>query len=200
MSREAQRTAKPRGASATRRRAAIHTLAVTMVACLVALAGCSSSEPESAYTFDVEVPVADDGVDAEGAGSLPDPCSLLTPAAITASSGIEFADGYFNDDQSTETQSICEWLPTDATFPLVQVYVSGGAGQISTQRATAESMMGVAVDVTVPGAQDAYAVAKGSILGMAVGDYFVQVSYMTTDGSDVLGITLALATEAAASV
>jgi hypothetical protein len=174
-------------------------LAIVAAACL-ALAGCSSSEPETTFTYDVEVPDADDPGTVPDGGSLPDPCSLLTPAAITATSGIEFADGYFNDDQSTDTQSICEWLPTDATFPLVQVYVSGGAGQISTQRATAESMMGAGVDVTVPGAQDAYAVAKGSILGMAVGDYFVQVSYMTTDGTDVLGITSALAAEAAASL
>jgi hypothetical protein len=60
--------------------------------------------------------------------------------------------------------------------------------------------MGTAVDVTVPGAQDAYAVAKGSILGMTVGDYFVQVGYMSTDGLDALGITSALAADAAAAL
>ena len=193
---EAQVALNPRSVARTASRG---SLAIVAAACL-ALAGCSSSEPESSYTFDVEVPVADDPGTAPDAGSLPDPCSLLTPAAISATSGIDFAEGYFNDDLSTDTQSICEWLPTDATFPLVQVYVSGGADQISTQRATAESMFGTGVDVTLPGAQDAYAVAKGSVLGMAVGDYFVQVSYMTTDGTDVLAITSALAAEAAAAL
>ena len=169
-------------------------VAVAAAACL-ALAGCGSSEPDATLSDDVNVSPAD-----AGSGSLPDPCSLLTPASISAASGIDFADGYFNDELSNDTQSICEWLPTGATFPLVQVYVSGGAEQISTQRATAESTMGVGVDVAVAGAQDAYAVAKGSILGMAVGDYFVQVSYMTTDGSDVLAITSALAADAAAAL
>jgi hypothetical protein len=104
-----------------------------------------------------------------------------------------------NAQLSNDTQSICEWKP-EAGFPFVQVIVVGGADQVSTQRATAASMMGAVTDVTVPGASGAYSVANGSILGMAAGDYFLQVSYMSTGTADVSAITSALAANAVAAL
>jgi hypothetical protein len=190
------------GISQPSRRAAMRGVAVTAVVC-AALAGCSSGDPEDTLSYTVSIPAAGDAGDAgdvADTGAIPDPCALLTPAGIAAASGLSFADGVFNASQSTDTQSVCEWHASSGALPIVHVLVSPGASQVRTQRATAESMMGVAVDVTVPGADDAYAVANGTILGMAVGDYFVQVSYMTTDTADVLAITSAVAAQAAASL
>lgn len=109
------------------------------------------------------------------------------------------AAGVINAQLSNDTQSICEWKP-EGGFPFVQVIVVGGADQVKTQRATAASMMGAVTDVTVPGASGAYCVANGTILGMAVGGYFVQVSYMSTSAADVSAITSALAANAAAAL
>jgi hypothetical protein len=197
MSREATKTALSGGRSALCTRAAIPTrvavrvLAVATATCL-ALAGCSSTEPGATSSLTADVSAA-------GSGSLPDPCSLLTPADIADAAGVTMADGVINAELSNDTQSICEWKP-EGGFPFVQVIVVGGADQVTTQRATAESMMGAGADVTVSGARDAYAVANGTILGMAVGDYFVQVSYMSTGAADASAITSLLAADAAAAL
>jgi hypothetical protein len=180
------------GSSAITTRGAVRALAVATAACLT-LAGCSSADPGTTNSNQVTVS------DAAGSGSLPDPCSLLTPADIATASGVTMADGVINAQLSNDTQSICEWKP-EAGFPFVQVIVVGGADQVSTQRATAASMMGAVTDVTVPGASGAYSVANGSILGMAAGDYFLQVSYMSTGTADVSAITSALAANAVAAL
>lgn len=186
MSREARKVAQSGG------RTAIRALAVATAACL-ALAGCSSADSGTTNSYQVTLSAA------AGSGSLPDPCSLLTPSDIVAASGVTMADGVINAQLSNDTQSICEWKP-EAGFPFVQVIVVGGADQVSTQRATAASMMGAVTDVTVPGASGAYSVANGSILGMAAGDYFLQVSYMSTGTADVSAITSALAANAVAAL
>jgi hypothetical protein len=192
MSREVRKMALSGGLSTIPTRVAVRAFAVATAACL-ALAGCSSSDSGTTSSNDVNASPA------AGSGSLPDPCSLLTPSDIAAASGVTMADGVINAQLSNDTQSICEWKP-ESGFPFVQVIVVGGADQVSTQRATAESMMGASADVTVPGASGAYSVANGSILGMAAGDYFVQVAYMSTSAADVSAITSVLAADAAAAL
>ena len=147
----------------------------------LALAGCSSSDD------------APNTPDAAEAGDIPDPCSLLSAADIEAVSGVAFQPGVFNEDLSTDFQSICDYSPVDGVFPLVQVLVSPGEAQVATQRSTAGDMLGGTVDVTVSGASDAYAVAGGSIVGMAANGYFVQLSYMSSDVADVTSTTVSLA-------
>jgi len=192
MSHTASRTAHSGGRSAIRTGAALRALAVATAACL-ALAACSSSDSGATGS-----PAA--GVSAAaGSGSLPDPCSLLTPADIATASGVTMAEGAINAQLSNDTQSICEWKPAGG-FPFVQVIVSGTADQVTTERATADSMLGATTDVTVPGATGAYSVANGTIVGMAAGGHFLQVAFMSTNSADVSAITTALAADAVAAL
>ena len=165
-------------------------LGSSAIALALALAGCSSSDAD---------PTAPGGGDAP-AGSLPDPCSFLTAADVEAVSGVPSQEGEYNDITSNATQAVCDYHPVEGVFPLIEVYVAPDASSVASQRESAEDMMGASVDVTVPGASNAYTILDGSILGMAVGDYFVQVSYMTSDLDDVTALTIALASEVAAGL
>lgn len=162
----------------------------------LAISGCSSSDASPNASAMLTGP---GGADVP-VGGLPDPCTLLTVAQIEAASGLSFGEGELNPQLSTSWQSICEWYSTDANFTFVQVVITADASTVAAQRETAEDMMGASVDVTVPGAENAYTVAGGSILGMGVEDYFVQVAYMTTGLGDVTSVTTALAAEVATAL
>jgi len=150
-------------------------LAVLALAPALVLAGCSSS-------------------------STPNPCSLLSQGAIKDATGVAVQKGAVDVELTTATQSTCAWRPKSGSFPVIQVYLSAGAEQVAKQRSDASSGFGVAaVDVTVAGAHDAYAAGNGSLIGMVVGDYFVQVAYLTPGTADVLDKTTALANDAAAA-
>ena len=192
MSREVQEMAQSGGRSAIRTHTALRALAVTAAVCL-ALAACSSADSGATNSSLLTLSQA------AGSGALPDPCSLLTPADIATASGVTMADGAINGQLSNDTQSICEWKPAGG-FPFVQVIVSGTADQVTTERATADSMLGATTDVTVPGATGAYSVANGTIVGMAAGGHFLQVAFMSTNSADVSTITTALAADAVAAL
>ncbi len=165
--------------------AAYATLAL---ACALTLTGCSNggATNETATTA-----AADSGGGAPDAG---DACALLTGSDVTGVLGVAFDEAKHNDELSGGAQDICEWWASDGSVAFVQVLVLPGAGQFATQRGSAAEVMGDLQDVTVPGASSAYAVASGSILGMSMGDTFVQVSNITTSSDDVTDQTVALAT------
>jgi hypothetical protein len=170
------------------------------VALLASGCGASGSADSTAGTGDSTVLPSDTAVTAtsgEATGDLidglPDPCTWLTPGDLEAVVGTAFDAGATNTDLSTDFQNICEWSAADGSFLFVQVLVTDGGATVSTQRQTAEEFLGKSSDVSVAGASDAYAVADGSILGMAVGDRFVQVSLLSSSLEDVTDRTVALA-------
>ncbi|WP_082101401.1 DUF3558 family protein [Demequina rhizosphaerae] len=130
---------------------------------------------------------------AEPAGTLPDPCELLSAADIEAASGVGFGDGVLVEDDAAEDRASCVWNAADGPLPIVQVVVVAGADLAGSQRASAEEWMGESADVDVAGATDAYEVGDGTILGMQVGDVFVEVSFMSADSDDVTDTTVAIA-------
>jgi hypothetical protein len=75
----------------------------------------------------------------------------------------------------------------------VRVLVTVGADSITSERASAEASAGASEDVAVIGGSGGYTVANGSILGMWVADYFVQVTYLAGDTADARVVTTALA-------
>jgi hypothetical protein len=150
-------------------------LAALALASALVLAGCSSS-------------------------STPKACSLLDQKGIEEATGVAVQKGQLEADLSDDTHSVCAWRPELGDFPVIQVYLSAGGDQVATQRADAETGYGVpGVDVSIAGAHDAYAAGNGSLIGMVVGDYFVQVAYITPGTGDALDKTTALAAKAAAA-
>jgi hypothetical protein len=130
--------------------------------------------------------------------SVPNACSLLTSTEISAGAGVSVTKGAIDSDLTNKTQSTCAWRPTVGSFPVIQVFVSAGGSQVAAQRKQADDGYKVAsVDVTIAGAHDAYAAGNGTLVGMVVGDYFVQVAYVTNGTGDELAKTTTLAAEAA---
>lgn len=156
-----------------------------------ALAGCSPAGDGS--------PAPGGGEPAPQAGGLPDPCALITAADLTEISGVAFDDGVFNEDLSNEAQSICDFQASGDYFPLAQVLVTR-TGDVTSQRASAQSVLGDTADVTVPGTSGAYSVSEGTIVGMGVGDLFVQVSYFELGDQDTSAQTIEVATIVAGNV
>jgi len=176
----------------TRTAASAATLAI---AAALALTGCSGGGTTT--------PAAADETTAGGgapAAGVPDACSLLTPSDIAGVIDGSYGEAQHNDQLSNEYQDVCEWFSSNGAATFVQVFAAPGGDQVDSQRATADDAMGPATDVTVPGATGAYSVASGSILGMAVGDTYVQVSNVQSTSDDLTAQTVALAAIVAGNV
>jgi hypothetical protein len=130
-----------------------------------------------------------------GGGLDVDPCQLLTGAEITAATGVPFGEGVPNDVITGDDQAACDWISTGSEFATAQVLlVNAGPGQFESARGDAESVFGLTTEpVAVPGADQTYATAEGSIVAMDIGGRFVQVSYIPAGPGTVLDETLQLA-------
>ncbi|WP_291379492.1 DUF3558 family protein [Demequina sp.] len=171
------------------------SLAVSLSACGADESpGATSSDGDDSSALEQETAATEATSEPEDAsGDLPDPCAWLSPSDLESAVGTTFGDGAINADLSTDFQNICEWSAADGSFLIVQVLVTEDAATVSTQRESAEDFLGETTDVSVEGATAAYTVAGGSILGMAMGDFFVQVAVMSTSTDDVTAQTVALA-------
>ena len=127
---------------------------------------------------------------------MPDPCALLTVDDVEAATGVSFDEGVFNEGLSSEIQGTCEWFST-GEFAFVQIVVVG-IDSYDSNRASADEILGV-MDVEIPGVSAAYVTTEGSVIGMAMGSSFLQVSYVPSGPGTVLEETIQLATIAAAN-
>jgi len=158
------------------------------------LAACSASAPTGSDTPGTTAMPASSVAAGSVDSNLPDPCTMLTNRQIKAATGVDLQAGKENAQLSNANQRVCDWLPASGTSPYVEVLVTGAtADTVASQRASAESAMGAATDVSVIGGENAYTVANGSILGMGVADYFIQLTYFTGDTADVGSTTQLLA-------
>ncbi|WP_062307742.1 hypothetical protein [Demequina subtropica] len=190
------------------------TVVALIGACALGLAGCSGDDdappsvgevatgteatPEDASTDgdamdDASDEATEDEATAGAAGGDADVCALVDAADLEEITGLTFEEGIFDADLSSDLQYVCNWTHSGDTLAIVQVLVLPGVGDMASQRDSAEEWLGETADVEVAGATDAYSVAAGSIIGMRVGDDFVQVSFMSADASDVTNTTVEIA-------
>lgn len=163
------------------------------LAVALSLAACGTSSPDPS-----EVSLGTGGpAPAVPEIPLPDACSLLTTSQIKAAGNVVLSEGSANAELSNAKRSVCDWVSAGGPSPFVQVLVTVGADSVASERASAEASTGASEDATVIGGGSAYSVANGSILGMRVGDYFVQVTYFSGESADVHVVTIALAQEVA---
>jgi hypothetical protein len=123
-----------------------------------------------------------------------DPCTLLTAADLETATGVAFAEGTYNESLSQDELWICDWAASGSEFATAQVLIIPIPGAFAGNRESASDALGEVDDVDIPGADDAYVTTEGSILGMLVGDLFVQVAYIGVGPDDVLAATTELAT------
>ena len=184
-----------------------HPATVAIVAVLpLALLGCSSdtNTDTSAATTDsppstseatgspaASATPTDTNTDTAQAADLPDPCTLLTPADLAAATGLTFPDGAINEDLSSPERAVCDWV-SDDPYATAQTLITP-AGDFDAERDLAAQISGDTLDVTVPGANQAYQTPEGSIVAMEVGDLFVQVAYIPSGPGNVNDATLQLA-------
>lgn len=157
-----------------------------------------STAPDGGVTStDTAVP-GEDGDDG-GEPAAADPCALLTTEDLATVTGVEFAEGVFNEDLSVNTQAICDWV-SDSPFATAQVLIIPDATLFAGNRSSAEEFLGGVTDIDVPGAEAAYVVEGGNVVGMAVGDNFLQVAFVPSGPEDVTTQTTRLAEVAAGNL
>ena len=166
----------------------------TLVAALVLACGGSDDESTPASTSDgaaASTPAATES-SSSGDGDI-DVCSLLTAADLDAATEQTWGEGVFNQSLSSDQQFICDWLAADGGFATAQVLVHPTDATFEGNRGNAESIFGLAEAPSIAGADDAYATAEGSIIGMKIAGRFLQVSYIPPDPGTVLEATTQLA-------
>lgn len=168
-------------------------LAIALSVASLTAAACSSDSDDSndssdagaASSTSTSAASGSDSADRDGDGGGPNPCSLLSAAEVESVVGIAI-EGTFNDQLSNDFQQICDWTTTEAVAGVqVLVIADGPVADFDSQRESANDSVGPAVDVEITGADRAYAVAEGAIIGMQIGESFVQVSNLGTGGQNV---------------
>jgi hypothetical protein len=162
-----------------------------ILAAVLAVTGCSSDQG-SPVTGSSTPPATASGGGGQ-ASDLPDPCSLLTKAEVDAATGGSFAEGAINTLVSQDHLQACDWQSSG--IATVQALVTS-VDAFDTSRQVAVDTYGSADDVSIPGAKRAYVVKGGFLIGMDMGEVFLQVSYIAT-GSNVAAAVLDLAGKAA---
>ncbi len=186
-----------------RRRARLTAALVLCTSVALILGGCSSEDDSSDSANTTTAPTGDasgnGSGDPEPSATSVDPCSLLTVGDLQAATGIDFGEGTINDTMTNDASAVCDWTSSGDEFATAQVIVvQGGAENLDSQRDSANEVSATS-DVEVTGADSAYRTEEGSIVGMAIGDDFVQVSYIPSGPGDVGDATLQLAETAAAN-
>ncbi len=182
---------------------------------VLALAGCSAagaastgassdastgaaSGASSEASSDASTPASDQSTSPAAAADLPDPCTLLTAAEITAATGVPFDEGKPDAKLSTPERQICNWMATGSPTVMTQVLVTALTPDGWDQAKTGTAQVNPVHDETIAGADRAFATNEGSILAMDVHGRFVQLAYFSGGTDSVLKATKQLAAEAAA--
>jgi hypothetical protein len=178
---------------------------------VLALAGCSaagaastgastdaSTGAASGASSEASSPASDQSTSPATAADLPDPCTLLTAAEITAATGVPFDEGKPDAKLSTPERQICNWMATGSPTVMTQVLVTALTPDGWDQAKTGTAQVNPVHDETIPGADRAFATNEGSILAMDVHGRFVQLAYFTGNTDSVLKVTKELAAKAAA--
>ena len=188
----------------------IATLALSLT--LILSLGCGGSDDESAGDGSSATSQGSDSRDTSSPTAAPetqadvvsnpddpgiDPCSLLTVADLEAATELTWGPAEFNESQSSEVQSVCDWVAT-SEFAIAQVLVMGTDEWFDLNRDNAESVFGLTADPpSIPGVDELYATEEGSLIAMRIGGRFVQVSYIPPGPGNVLSETTELATAVA---
>jgi hypothetical protein len=165
-----------------------------MLAAVLAVTGCSSDQDPPGTSNAGGPPSASaSGGGGQASDGLPDPCSLLTKAEVDAATGATFAEGAINTLVSQEHLKACDWQSSG--IATVQAMVTS-VDAFDSSRKVAADTYGSADDVAIPGAKRAYVVKDGFLIGMDMGEVFLQVSYIAT-GPNVATAVRDLAAKAA---
>jgi hypothetical protein len=134
-------------------------------------------------------PVADEGP------VVADACALLSADEVRRITSWEVSDGTDHSDPGRSgTRSVCSFSETNhAGAVQVQWAPDAGAGEFERARSAMEAAGMDGRDVDVPGADEAYDSPAHGVVGMQVGDAFVQVSTIGPAVSDSHHLELAAA-------
>ena len=166
--------------------------AIGAAALLATATGCTLGDPEQ---------LDPSGTASISAVGIPDACSLLTAEQLEAATGHDFAPGSINADQSDINVSQCDWFTADGgDYPAAVVHVAKPDFTVAEQRDAADNFFGSTADADVPGGIDAFVTKGGQHVGMAVGPYWVMVSFAEDSTADLTDQTTELARAVAAAL
>ncbi|MGI9578364.1 MAG: hypothetical protein ACR2OH_09210 [Microthrixaceae bacterium] len=104
-----------------------------------------------------------------------DPCALLTVEEINQVTGFDLATGQRPREYESNGQAVCNWEDHRSGLVHLQMHEGAADEQFDLVRSDLEEI-GEATEVDVPGAQGAFEDASQGLVGMTVGDHFVQVA------------------------
>lgn len=154
-------------------------VAVTVALALLGFAGCSGSG------------------DSASNENLPDPCTLWATTDLDAITGAVWTQ----QPPPEAGGPICDW--TSAAPPgLTKAFVAADTGDSFDSNRASISNAGVEpTEIEIEGADKAFTTADGGLVGMKVGDWYVQVDFATQPPAAAPGsVTQQLATKAAAQL
>lgn len=183
----------------------IRVFVLLILASLIAGA-CSSGDEDSSGSGNNRANTSStseagtNGSDVDQTGEGDDPCSLLTVDDLQTATGVSFDEGTVNEAMSNGETAICDWIASGDEFATAQVLIVGGGGDnLDSQEEGAQEMSNT-THIDVSGVDAAYRTEEGSIVGMRIGDDFVQVSYLPAGPGDVGDATIQLAQTVAANL
>lgn len=163
----------------------------------VTLIGCGGAESGADGGASGSSPATAAGSSGAPAATV-DACSLLTSSEIAAATGLGWGEGTVNASLSARGRSVCDWVATGGDYATAQVMTVADASIFEANRDSAREVFGlVQGDVSITGADRAYATSEGSLIAMVVGDLFVQVTYIPPGPGNVMSATRQLATAVA---
>lgn len=188
----------------TRRYSLTLALATTVMA--LALAACSADADPETVDEAAAPGQASAAESASGLATEPDaasrptddsmeihPC-LLTGADLASVLGGAYDDGILAAEFSEFPNYLCEYTNTETGVGALVITVVMPRGfSAQDQRPGYESQFDDVVDVTLPGADYAFAASGGSIVAAQVGEYTVYLANNQDKGADPDGNTLRLA-------
>lgn len=148
-----------------------------------------TAAPATGADSEIEAETADDAAE-RPAGDYS--CTVLTAAEISEATGLTFAEGAPSTIATGEFQDACDWTSNDGMATAQVIIVDQDVYDMN--KASAGAVSDTTDDIEVAGTDAAYSTFNGSIIGMRIGDRFVQFAVIAADTTDRSQAVVDLAT------
>lgn len=128
-------------------------------------------------------------------------CDMIDGSTVASITGLPFESVEPEVEAMGGAQVSCTWNLEGDSIAVFQVVIADGDGaDMALTRESLAAIFDDVTDVSVPGAEYAFSVMGGVLVGMAIDGDYVQVMFMDMYGEDTSAATLQLAGEVAANL
>lgn len=145
--------------------ASMSRAALVVATCLPFLAGCGGDEATGDRATSTS--------DVVRAG----PCGILTADELRHATGLELTAQPVETTTTPNQEVSCVWR-SDSPPATVEVWISRRGEDYDRRREAIEETHGDVVDIVVPEAEEAFVADSGSIVGLADGDAYAEITFI----------------------